>query len=74
VLTLAFREANDFSAGYLGTEHLLFGIVERGEGVAFALLDRAGIDLDDVRVGKAFVYGVSEDRGRWESIFNPGTR
>ena len=44
VLQLARREADRFNHGYIGTEHLLLGLIALGEGVAVAVLRRMGLD------------------------------
>ncbi|HEY0756178.1 MAG TPA: Clp protease N-terminal domain-containing protein [Ktedonobacteraceae bacterium] len=49
VLSFANQEAVDLEHNYVGTEHLLLGIVKENEGVAALALIRAGLDLKDVR-------------------------
>jgi len=49
VLAFANQEAADFGHNYIGTEHLLLGLVREGEGVAAQALLRSGLDLKDVR-------------------------
>jgi ATP-dependent Clp protease ATP-binding subunit ClpC len=49
VLELSFREALRFRHNYIGTEHLLLGLVREGEGVAAQVLQNLGADLDRVR-------------------------
>jgi ATP-dependent Clp protease ATP-binding subunit ClpA len=49
VIELARREANDLGHNYLGTEHLLLGLVREGEGVAAQVLVKLGADLARVR-------------------------
>ena len=50
VLQLARREADRFNHSYVGTEHLLLGLIALGEGVAVAVLEKMGLDLDTVRL------------------------
>ena len=50
VLGLARREANRKSHNYVGTEHVLLGIIELGEGVAFSVLGKMRIDTEMIRV------------------------
>ena len=50
VLQLAKQEADRFNHGYIGTEHLLLGLIALGEGVAVTVLRRLGLDLDTVRM------------------------
>ena len=49
VLTLAQEEAQRFQHNYIGTEHLLLGLVREGEGVAVKVLTNLGVQLSDVR-------------------------
>ena len=50
VLQLARKEADRFNHGYVGTEHILLGLISLGHGVAVNALQSVGIDLDSVRV------------------------
>jgi ATP-dependent Clp protease ATP-binding subunit ClpC len=50
VLVLAKEEARRFNHDYIGTEHILLGLVREGEGVACAVLQNLGIDLDRLRM------------------------
>jgi ribosomal protein S18 acetylase RimI-like enzyme len=49
VLELALRESHGLGHNYIGTEHILLGLVREGEGVAAQVLTSSGIRLDDVR-------------------------
>lgn len=49
VLAFANQEAVELNHNYIGTEHLLLGIIREGEGVAALALLRSGLDLKDVR-------------------------
>src|SRR5439155_19830628 len=49
VLALSLREALQLGHGYIGTEHILLGLVREGEGVAAQVLQQLGADLDRVR-------------------------
>jgi len=49
VVKLARREADRFNHPYVGTEHLLLGLIVLGEGVAVNVLERMGISLESVR-------------------------
>ena len=44
VLQLARQEADRFNHGYIGTEHLLLGLIALGQGVAVTVLRRMGLD------------------------------
>jgi len=50
VLQLARKEADNFNHGYVGTEHILLGLIALGHGVAVNALQSLGIDIDSVRV------------------------
>lgn len=49
VIELAFDEARRLGHHYIGTEHLLLGLVRQGEGVAIDVLKSLGVSLDQVR-------------------------
>ena len=57
VLTLAQEEAQRFQHNYIGTEHLLLGLVREGEGVAAKVLTNLGIQLKDVRRAVEYIIG-----------------
>ncbi len=48
VLDLAMREARNMSVNYVGTEHILLGLLGEGEGIAAQILTSAGFDLQKV--------------------------
>src|SRR6516225_5807601 len=48
VLALALKEAKRFNHPYVGTEHLLLGLIKLGQGVAVHVLQRMGLDLERV--------------------------
>ncbi|MEY3395864.1 MAG: hypothetical protein RL346_2101 [Verrucomicrobiota bacterium] len=50
VLALARKEADRFNHAYVGTEHLLLGLIKLGQGVAVNVLERMGLELDSVRM------------------------
>jgi ATP-dependent Clp protease ATP-binding subunit ClpC len=50
VIILAKEEARRFNHDYVGTEHLLLGLVREGEGVAAAVLQKMGISLENIRI------------------------
>jgi ATP-dependent Clp protease ATP-binding subunit ClpC len=50
VLVLARKEAERFNHNYVGTEHLLLGLIKLGQGVAVNVLQRMGLDLERVRM------------------------
>src|ERR1700680_3833892 len=57
VLTLAQEEAQRFNHNYIGTEHLLLGLVREGEGVAAKVLSNLGVELNKVRSAVEFIIG-----------------
>jgi ATP-dependent Clp protease ATP-binding subunit ClpC len=50
VLALARKEADRFNHNYVGTEHLLLGLIKLGQGVAVNVLTKLGLDLETVRM------------------------
>ncbi|MEX2047194.1 MAG: Clp protease N-terminal domain-containing protein [Chloroflexota bacterium] len=65
VLALAQDEAIRFNHNYIGTEHLLMGLVREGEGVAARVLDSLNVDLSKVRTT------VERTIGRGDSTKSP---
>jgi ATP-dependent Clp protease ATP-binding subunit ClpA len=65
VLALAQDEAIRFDHNYIGTEHLLLGLVREGEGVAAQVLDSLGVDLSALR------RFVEASIGRGDSTTSP---
>ena len=57
VLALAQDEAIRFNHNYIGTEHLLLGLVREGEGAAARVLDSMGVELSKVRVSVESIIG-----------------
>lgn len=49
VLELSWEEARQLGHSYIGTEHLLLGLIREGEGVAARVLENLGVDLNKVR-------------------------
>ena len=60
VLSLAQEEAQRFNHNYIGTEHILLGLVRETDGVAAKALANLGIELDKVRAAVEFVMGRGE--------------
>ncbi len=56
-LTYAQEEAQRFNHNYIGTEHILLGLVREGEGVAGKVLTNLGVDLNKVRAAVEFIIG-----------------
>ena len=60
VLTLAQEEAQRLNHNYIGTEHILLGLVRESEGVAVKVLTNLGADPDKVRGAVEFIIGRGE--------------
>jgi excisionase family DNA binding protein len=60
VLSLAQEEAQRFNHNYIGTEHLLLGLVREGDGVAAKVLNNLGVELNKVRSAVDFVIGQGD--------------
>jgi nitroimidazol reductase NimA-like FMN-containing flavoprotein (pyridoxamine 5'-phosphate oxidase superfamily) len=60
VLVLAQEEAQRFNHNYIGTEHLLLGLVREGEGIAAGVLESLGVNLERVRT--QIIQVVSQSR------------
>ena len=61
VLALARKEADRFSHNYVGTEHLLLGLIKLGQGVAVNVLLKMGLVLDTVRMEVEKHVGTGQD-------------
>jgi len=57
VLVLAQEEAQRFNHNYIGTEHLLLGLVREGDGIAAKVLGNLGVELNKVRSAVEFIIG-----------------
>ena len=63
VLELSLRESNQLGHQYIGTEHILLGLLREGEGVAAQVLVKMGTDLNRVRQQVIeLLHGQSGDR------------
>jgi len=71
VLTLAQEEAQHFSHSYIGTEHILLGLVREEEGVAARILVNLGVVLSKVRSAVEFIIGRGEKPGSDEIGLSP---
>jgi ATP-dependent Clp protease ATP-binding subunit ClpC len=61
VLALARKEADRFNHNYVGTEHLLLGLIKLGQGVAVSVLQKMGLDLETVRSAVEKQVGVGQE-------------
>ncbi len=61
VLALARKEADRFHHNYVGTEHLLLGLIKLGQGVAVSVLQKMGLDLETVRAEVEKQVGIGQE-------------
>jgi ATP-dependent Clp protease ATP-binding subunit ClpC len=62
VLALARKEADRFNHNFVGTEHLLLGLIKLGQGVAVNVLQKLGLDLETVRMEVEKQVGTGTDQ------------
>jgi ATP-dependent Clp protease ATP-binding subunit ClpC len=62
VLALARKEADRLNHNFLGTEHLLLGLIKLGQGVAVNVLQRLGLDMETVRLEVEKKVGTGPDQ------------
>jgi hypothetical protein len=62
VLALARKEADRFHHNFVGTEHLLLGLIQLGQGVAVNVLQKLGLDLETVRLEVEKQVGTGPDQ------------
>lgn len=60
VLELSWDEARQLGHNYIGTEHLLLGLIREGEGVAARVLENLGVDLNKVRSNVVKMLGETK--------------
>ena len=71
VLSLAQEEAQRFNHNYIGTEHILLGLVRETEGVAARVLSSLTVDLGKVRSAVEFIIGRGEKPAEGEIGLTP---
>ena len=71
MLSLAQEEAQRFNHNYIGTEHILLGLVRETEGVAARVLANLGVDLNKVRSAVEFIIGRGERPSQGEIGLTP---
>ena len=71
VLSLAQEEAQRFNHNYIGTEHILLGLVRETEGVAARVLSGLGVELTKVRSAVEFIIGRGEKPTQGEIGLTP---
>jgi ATP-dependent Clp protease ATP-binding subunit ClpC len=74
VLSLANEEAQRFNHNYIGTEHILLGLVRETDGVAAKVLANLGVELDKVRSAVEFIIGRGEKTTSGEKGLTPRTK
>src|SRR5207248_11664555 len=67
VIELAVEEARRLNHNYIGTEHLLLGLVREGEGIAAGVLESLGVNLEKVRQQVNYVLNQSSTYSQQES-------
>ncbi|MBM7624989.1 ATP-dependent Clp protease ATP-binding subunit [Sporohalobacter salinus] len=65
VLNLAMEEARRLGQNYIGTEHLLLGLVKEGEGVAARVLKNSGVELNELRKNIMDELGTTKGTGKF---------
>jgi len=75
VIELAVDEARRLNHHYIGTEHLLIGLMREGEGVAAGVLESLGVNLDNVRAetSRILTQAVQESKGSSKSTSSTPT-
>jgi len=68
VLALARKEADRFHHNYVGTEHILLGLIKLGQGVAVSVLQKMGLDLETVRGAVEKQVGTGQETKTTGSI------
>ena len=68
VLQLARKEADRFHHNYVGTEHILLGLIKLGQGVAVSVLQKMGLDLETVRAAVEKQVGTGQETKTQNSI------
>ncbi|GAB4245513.1 MAG: ATP-dependent Clp protease ATP-binding subunit [Thermoleophilia bacterium] len=71
VVVLAQEEARDLKHNYIGTEHLLLGLLREGDGVAARVLGTLDVSLDDVRTEIMRIVGEGEHEAQGQIPFTP---
>ncbi len=70
VFQLAMAEAQSLGHSYVGTEHILLGLVHEGEGIAGQVLRNLGVDLDDARVEIMKELDVEYEDGDYDEEYD----
>ncbi|MEW6281550.1 MAG: ATP-dependent Clp protease ATP-binding subunit [Candidatus Eremiobacterota bacterium] len=70
-IVLAQEEAQRLGNNYIGTEHLLLGIISEGESVAAKVLENLGVNLQKVRAEVEAIVGKGSQTTQHEMVFTP---
>jgi ATP-dependent Clp protease ATP-binding subunit ClpC len=71
VVVLAQDEARQLRHNYIGTEHILLGLMREEEGIAARVLESLDVSLDEVRTQVSRIVGQGEDVGTGQIPFTP---
>src|SRR6266702_2275100 len=71
VLDFAQEEARELHHNYIGTEHLLLGLLREGESIAYNVLHSLGVELEAVRRAVTFIVGPGKEAVIGEIGFTP---
>jgi len=71
VLTSAQEEAQQLNHNYIGTEHILLGLIREDEGVAAKVLNNLGVSMSKVRSAVEYIIGRGEKSGTGEIGLTP---
>ncbi|MDQ3659038.1 MAG: ATP-dependent Clp protease ATP-binding subunit [Actinomycetota bacterium] len=74
VVVLAQEEARQFNHNYIGTEHLLLGLLREDEGVAARALSSLNVTLDEVREQVESIVGYGEEGTGGQAPFTPRSK
>src|SRR5215210_8862855 len=74
VVVLAQEEARTFNHNYIGTEHLLLGLLREDEGVAARALSSLNVTLDEVREQVESIVGYGEEGTGGQAPFTPRSK
>lgn len=74
IFELGFIEARNLGHNYVGTEHLLLGLLAEGEGVAISVLNKLGVNIEDLKkLVLSMITAQGSNQGRAEEQGNKGT-
>jgi ATP-dependent Clp protease ATP-binding subunit ClpC len=74
VVVLAQDEARELRHNYIGTEHLLLGLLREEEGLAARVLGELGVTLDGIRSDVTSMVGLGDEPTRDQIPFTPRAR